>query len=263
MAPGSLGSAWKDRLPPLEGTHRLLTAIENEKNYATKESGPGAGRIFGAAGLEHHERYGSKPEHLFKISSKNHEHSSRNPYSQFRFAPSWEEVAAARKITRELTLPMCSPTSDGGACAIVASEDFVRAHGLEDRAVEVAGWGVATDSPLLYDSRSRIQLAGGDMAQRAGDIAYAKAKVGPNDIQVIELHDCFAPNELITYEALRLAPEGKAHLIVDNKDNTYGGKWVINPSGGLESKGHVSTRILPRCCSNTNLASPSVPLVSA
>lgn len=242
MAPGSLTSAWKDRVPPLEGTHRLLVQIEEEKNYPEKESGPGAGRIFGAAGLEHHEKYGSKPEHLYKISAKNHEHSSRNPYSQFRFTPSWQEVQNARKITRELTLPMCSPTSDGGAAAVIASEDFVRAHGLEDRAVEVAGFGVATDSAHLYDDKSRIQLAGADMAKRAADKAYDLAGIRPSDVQVIELHDCFAPNELITYEALGLAPEGKAHHIVDSGDNTYGGKWVINPSGGLESKGHVSLR---------------------
>ncbi|BEI99828.1 hypothetical protein CcaverHIS631_0408710 [Cutaneotrichosporon cavernicola] len=238
MAPGSLGSAYKDRLPPMEGTHRQLVEIENSKNYSTKETGPGAGRIFGAGGLEYCERYGAKQEHFYKIAAKNHLHSAKNPYSQFRFTPTWQEVGNARKITRELTLPMCSPTSDGGAAAVVASEAFVKANGLEDRAVEVAGWALTTDAPLLYDAKSRIELTGADMARRASKKAYAMAGIGPNDVQVIELHDCFAPNELLTYDALGLSKPGEAHHIVDRGDNTYGGKWVVNPSGGLESKGH-------------------------
>ncbi|BEJ15163.1 hypothetical protein CspHIS471_0409300 [Cutaneotrichosporon sp. HIS471] len=238
MAPGSLGSAYKDRLPPMEGTHRQLVEIENSKHYPTKESGPGAGRIFGAGGLEYCEKYGAKQEHFYKIAAKNHLHSAKNPYSQFRFTPTWQEVGNARKITRELTLPMCSPTSDGGAAAVVASEAFVKANGLEDRAVEVAGWALTTDAPLLYDAKSRIELTGADMARRASKKAYSMAGIGPNDVQVIELHDCFAPNELLTYDALGLSKTGEAHHIVDRGDNTYGGKWVVNPSGGLESKGH-------------------------
>ena len=238
MSPGSLKSHWDDRTPPLLGTHMQLTEIEESKQYFVKQKGPGAAIIFAAAGLEHQERYGSKPEHLFKISSKNHKHSAKNPYSQFRFTPSPEEVGAARKITRELTLPMCSPTSDGAACAIVVSEDFVKKYGLEDRAVEVAGVGVATDSPKLYETRSRIELAGTDMGRKAAAQAYKQAGITANDVQVLECHDCFAPNELITYEALGLCPEGKAHELVDAGDNTYGGKYVVNPSGGLESKGH-------------------------
>ncbi|CAK9780131.1 putative sterol carrier protein [Cutaneotrichosporon oleaginosum] len=238
MAPGSLGSAYKDRLSPTEGTNRQLVEIENSKNYATKESGPGAGRIFGAGGLEYCEKYGATQEHMYKISAKNHAHSAKNPYSQFRFTPTWEEVAKSRKITRELTLPMCSPTSDGGAAAVVASEAFVKKHGLEDRAVEVAGWALTTDAPMLYDAKSRIELTGADMARRAAKKAYAMAGVTPADIQVVELHDCFAPNELLTYDSLGLCKPGEAHKIVDAGDNTYGGKWVVNPSGGLESKGH-------------------------
>lgn len=238
MAAGSLGSAYKDRLPPMEGTHRALVEIENSKHYATKETGPGAGRIFGAGGLEYCEKYGATQTHMHKISSKNHKHSAKNPYSQFRFTPTPDEVAAARKITRELTLPMCSPTSDGGAAAVVASEAFVRKHNLQDRAVEVAGYAITTDSPMLYNAHSRIELTGADMARRASKKAYAQAGVTPDDIQVIELHDCFAPNELLTYDSLGLCKPGEAHHIVDRGDNTYGGKWVINPSGGLESKGH-------------------------
>ncbi len=136
---------------------------------------------------------------------------------------------------------MCSPTSDGGAAVIVASEAFVKKHGLEDRAIELAGMGVATDSVRLYNDRSRIELSGADMSRRAAQIAYKQAGVGPQDIQVLELHDCFAPNELVTYEALGLCKEGEAHKLVEQKLNTYNDAnkgWVVNPSGGLESKGH-------------------------
>lgn len=274
MAPGSLSSPWTDRPSPIQGTYMQVLQIEDEKSYPTPEKGPSAGRIFAAAGKEHGERYGSSQEHWAKISAKNHQHSVKNPYSQFRFAPTWQEVLKARPITRELTLPMCSPTSDGGAAAVVASEDFVKKHNLQDRAVEIVGQAVATDSKKLYEDHSRIELAGADMARQAVAKAYKQAGIGPNDVQVIELHDCFAPNELITYESLGLCKTGEAHKLVDNGDNTYGGKWVVNPSGGLESKGHVSVasartragcrRTLPLPTPHpTNTPSPSAPQASA
>ncbi|PWN40503.1 putative sterol carrier protein [Ceraceosorus guamensis] len=238
MAPGSLGSAWNDRAPPMEGTMSQLFEIEAEKEYKTDDFGPFAARIFGAAGQEYVEKYGATWDHIAAIAAKNHKHSVKNPYAQFRVSPSPQEVAKARKITREVTLPMCSPTSDGGAAAIVVSEDFIKKHNLQDRAIEIAGLGVSTDSPRLYEDRSRIELAGADMSRRAATIAYKQAGLTAKDIQVLELHDCFAPNELVTYPALGLCAENEAHKIVEAGDNTFGGKWVVNPSGGLESKGH-------------------------
>lgn len=255
MAPGSLTSAWNDRAPPMEGTMSQLFEIEGDKEYSVEDFGPFAARIFAAAGLEYGEKYGSKPEHIAKIAAKNHKHSVKNPYAQFRNAPSAEDIAKARKITRDVTLPMCSPTSDGGAAAILVSEEFIKKHNLQDRAIEISGLGVATDSVRLYEDHSRIELAGSDMSRRAAQIAYKQAGVGPQDIQVIELHDCFAPNELVTYDALGLCKEGEAHKIVDNGDNTYGGKWVINPSGGLESKGHVSIECVTKVFAKTLSAS--------
>ncbi|PWN52504.1 thiolase [Violaceomyces palustris] len=241
MAAGSLTSAFSDRAAPMEGTMAQLFEIEGEKEYEKEDFGPFAARIFGAAGLEYCEKYGATWDHIAEISAKNHLHSKNNPYAQFRNTPSAKEVLAARKITREVTLPMCSPTSDGGAAAVIASEAFVRKHKLEDRAIEIAGLGVATDSVKLYEDRSRIELAGADMSRRAAKKAYQQAGVGPKDVQVLELHDCFAPNELVTYPALGLCAEGEAHKLVEQKLNTYNKEnkgWVVNPSGGLESKGH-------------------------
>ncbi|CBQ72225.1 probable sterol carrier protein [Sporisorium reilianum SRZ2] len=241
MAPGSLSSAFTDRAAPMEGTMSQLFEIEGDKQYEVEDFGPFAARIFGAAGLEYCEKYGATWDHIAEIAAKNHAHSANNPYAQFRATPTKEQVAKARKITREVTLPMCSPTSDGGAAVIVASEAFVKKHGLEDRAIELAGMGVATDSVRLYEDRSRIELAGADMSRRAAQIAYKQAGIGPKDVQVLELHDCFAPNELVTYPALGLCAEGDAHKLVEQKLNTYndaGKGWVVNPSGGLESKGH-------------------------
>ncbi len=235
---GSLSSSFNDRAAPMEGTISQLFEIEGDKEYENDDFGPFAARIFGAAGLEYCEKYGATWDHIAQISAKNHKHAVKNPYAQFRNAPSAEEVAKARKITREVTLPMCSPTSDGGAAAIICSEAYVKKHGLEDRAVEIAGLGIATDSIKLYEERSRIELAGADMSRRAAAAAYKQAGIGPSDVQVLELHDCFAPNELVTYDALGLCPTGQGHKLVENGDNTYGGKWVVNPSGGLESKGH-------------------------
>ena len=241
MAPGSLSSAFSDRAAPMEGNMSQLFEIEGDKEYENEDFGPFAARIFGAAGLEYCEKYGATWDHIAEIAAKNHRHSVKNPYAQFRVSPSAADVLKARKITREVTLPMCSPTSDGGAAAIVASEEFVKKHGLEDRAIEIAGLGVATDSIRLYEDKSRIELAGADMSRRAAQQAYKQAGIGPQDVQVLELHDCFAPNELVTYPALGLCAEGEAHKLVEQKLNTYndsGKGWVVNPSGGLESKGH-------------------------
>lgn len=216
MAAGSLGSAWNDRAPPMEGTISQLFEIEGEKEYKEDDFGPFAARIFGAAGLEYCEKYGATVEHFAAISAKNHKHSVNNPYAQFRNAPSTAEVLKARKITRELTLPQCSPTSDGGAAAILCSEAFVKKHNLQNRAIELSGMGLATDSPKLYEDRSRIELAGADMTRRAAKAAYKQAGwyclekrreasvltplaspftflgISPSDIQVLECHDCFS-----------------------------------------------------------------------
>ncbi|KAG8518928.1 Non-specific lipid-transfer protein, partial [Galemys pyrenaicus] len=134
--------------------------------------------------------------------------------------------------------PVSSPTSDGAAAAVLASEAFVQKYGLQSKAVEILAQEMVTDFPSSFKENSVIKAVGYDMSKEAATKCYMKSGLKPTDIDVIELHDCFSPNELITYEALGLCPEGQGGKLVDRGDNTYGGKWVINPSGGLISKGH-------------------------
>lgn len=159
--------------------------------------------------------------------------------SQFRKAYTLDEVVNARKIYDFCGLLECSPTSDGSAAAILCSEKFLQSHPhLRDQAVEILGMELKTDFPSAFNEKSNIKMIGYDMVQKAAQDLFNKAKMTPNDVQVIECHDCFASNELISYEAIGLCPPGKAGELIDRGDNTYGGKWVINPSGGLISKGH-------------------------
>lgn len=195
-------------------------------------------QMFGNAGTEHMERYGSKPEHFAKIAYKNHKHSVNNPYAQFQDEYTIEQIKTAPQIFGPLTKLQCSPTSDGSAACVLASESFVLRHNLEAQAVEIVGLEMATDTASTFTEKSMIKLIGYDMSKIAAQKVFAQCVYKPTDVDVVELHDCFSTNELITYEALGLCDEGKAHELVDRGDNTYGGKYVINPSGGLISKGH-------------------------
>ncbi len=147
-------------------------------------------------------------------------------------------MLASKPIYGPLTKLQCSPTSDGSGAVIVASEDFVDRHGLAGQAVEIVGQAMVTDLPSTFEDRSAISLVGADMTRTAARFVYEQAGIGPADIDVIELHDCFSTNELLTYEALGLCAEGEGGKLVDADDTTYGGRWVVNPSGGLISKGH-------------------------
>jgi len=144
----------------------------------------------------------------------------------------------APMIHEPLTKLQCCPTSDGGAAAVLVSQDFLdaRPH-LKDRAILIAGQCLATDAPSLF-SKSAIDLMGIDMTKHARKVAMEEAGITPNDVQVCELHDCFSANEMIVIDALGLSEPGKAHELVRSGGITYGGKVVINPSGGLISKGH-------------------------
>jgi len=239
MKPGSLGTNFPDRPSPILLINQRSAELEDDIGA---NHGPGAPRIFDNGAQEYFMKHGGGVEHLAKIASKNHKHSVNNPYSQFRNGWSEEEVLKATKITRNLTKFMCSPTSDGAACCIVASEDFVHKHGLENQAIEIVAQELTTDGPTTFEGRSAMDVVGYQMTKVAADKVFATAGFAPgqgrDQVGVVELHDCFAANELITYPALGLCKEDEAHKMVERGDNTYGGKYVVNPSGGLEAKGH-------------------------
>jgi acetyl-CoA acetyltransferase len=197
--------------------------------------------MFGNAAREHMQAYGSSPEDFAWIGYKNHKHSVNNPYSQFRDEYTHQQVIDAPMIYEPLTKSQCSPTSDGAAAAILMSEDAVKKYGLEGQAVEIIGQAMATDLSSAFEGDKAdtcINAIGAEMCSKAANEAYQQAGAGPDDVQVIELHDCFSANEIITYEGLGLAKKGEGHKLVKDKATTYGGKWVVNPSGGLISKGH-------------------------
>ncbi|HYZ91115.1 MAG TPA: lipid-transfer protein [Actinomycetota bacterium] len=232
MQKGSLGATFSDRTNPMD---KHITAMIEKREFT---GAPPAPWMFGNAGRDHMERYGTKAEQFAWIGWKNHKHSVNNPYAQFQNEYSLQEILDAPMIYEPLTKLQCSPTSDGSAAAILCSEEFVRQNGLEGKAVEIVAQAMASDTQATYDGGDSIHLVGYDMSKTAADKVYAKAGLGPQDVDVIELHDCFSANELITYEALGLAEEGKAAQLVDDEATTYGGEWVVNPSGGLISKGH-------------------------
>lgn len=240
MKPGSLGTNFPDREPPTLIMNARSAEIEQE--WLGENYGPGAPRMFGNGAQEYFAKYGGNIEHLAKIASKNHKHSLNNPYSQFRDGWTVEQVMNAPRITNQLTKFMCSPTSDGAACCIVASEGFVHTHGLENQAIEIVAQALTTDSPITFEGRSAMDVVGYTMSKTCADKVFKEAGFaegeGRDQVGVIELHDCFAANELITYPALGLCAVDEAHKVVDRGDNTYGGKYVVNPSGGLEAKGH-------------------------
>ncbi|MFE3171221.1 lipid-transfer protein [Amycolatopsis sp. NPDC059090] len=230
MQPGSLGSTFDDREQPMANHMQALAEI-SEVLF------PPAPWMFGAAGREHMKEHGTTAEHFAQIGFKNHQHSVNNPYSQFRDEYTMDEILGSRMIYDPLTKLQCSPTSDGSGAAIVASEDFVDQHGLAGQAVEIVGQAMTTDFRSTFDGTAK-NIIGYDMNVQAARQVYAQAGLGAEDFQVIELHDCFSANELLLYEALGMCAPGEAGRLLDDNQTTYGGKWVVNPSGGLISKGH-------------------------
>ena len=232
MEKGSLGVKFNDRTNPMDQQFMLMNELRGVG------AAPIAPQFFGNAGREHMEKYGTTPEHFAKIGYKNHKHSVNNPYSQFQDEYSLEQIKAAPMVWEPLTKLQCCPTSDGAGAAILASEEFVKKHGLQKNAVEILGMAMTTYFTTTFSEKSSMKLVGYDMTKEAARRVYEQAGVGPENVDVVELHDCFSANELITYEALGLCPEGKAGEFIDSGANTYGGKVVVNPSGGLISKGH-------------------------
>lgn len=232
MKPGALSSVFQDRPSPFVEFGRVCDDIVGQPEI------PLALRYFGGAGLSHMQKYGTKLETFARIRAKASRHAKNNPLALFRQEVSVEDVMNAQAIwPGVMTRLMACPPTCGAAAALLVSESFAKAHGLRSD-VEIAAQAMTTDYPSTFEARDMMQVVGADMSRAAAEKVYERAGIGPQDVDVVELHDCFAQNELITYEALGLCPEGGAEGFVEAGDNTYGGRVVTNPSGGLLSKGH-------------------------
>jgi sterol carrier protein 2 len=192
--------------------------------------------MFGGAGREYRWRYGTKKETFGKVSEKARQHASRNPLAIFNEVLTLDEIMAAPEVFDPLTRYQCCPPTCGAAAAVLCSDEFAKKHGIE-RPVYIAAQAMTTDYASSFGD-SMIKMVGYDMAKNAVQKVYEKSGIGPEAIQVVELHDCFTSNEILTYEALGLCKEGEAEKFIWEGQNTYGGKYVTNPSGGLLSKGH-------------------------
>lgn len=231
MSPGALGAMYKDRPSPFE-------RFDKATNELVDSDLPLALRYFGGAGLAHMNEFGTKVETFAKIRAKASRHAANNPLALFRTVLTEDEVMNAPMMwPGVMTRLMACPPTCGAAAAIVCSANFAKLHGL-NRSVRIRAQAMTTDRPIAFESRDMREVVGFSMAQAAAQQVYEAGGVGPKDIDVVELHDCFAHNELISYEALGLCPVGGAEKFIVDGDNTYGGKVVTNPSGGLLSKGH-------------------------
>jgi sterol carrier protein 2 len=228
MRPGALDMLWQDRPTPFD---RFEDAARQGDSDA-----PFAARFFGGAGVAYAEKHGLERDTLARISVKARRHAANNPYAVFRDPITVDDVLNSPTIYGPLTRLQCCPPTCGAAAAVVCSEEYARSHGL-DASIRIRGQAMTTDLPSSFEG-DMTRLVGYDMTRLAADRVYATSGVSPEDIRVVELHDCFTANELITYEALRLTPEGTAAKFIADGDNTYGGRVVTNPSGGLLSKGH-------------------------
>ncbi len=232
MQPGALKGAYDDRPSPLS---RFASAMADKQGAPA--DAPRAAQFFGGAGRDYIAQYGIRPDTFGRISVKARQHAARNPLAVFRQTLTLDEVMAAPTVFDPLTRFQCCPPTCGAAAAVICSADFAKRHDL-DRRVVIAAQAMTTDTPSTFDSHDMRKLVGYDMAAAAARQVYEDAGIGPEALDVVELHDCFTANELITYEALGLTPEGTAERFIVDGDNTYGGRVVTNPSGGLLSKGH-------------------------
>ncbi|WOH38595.1 lipid-transfer protein [Thalassotalea fonticola] len=231
MQKGALGSHWDDRESPFDPMLNKLSEI------STAPEGPLALRMFGQAGSAYIEKYNANPNIFGKVSVKTRSHAVNNPYSLFANKLTLDEVMGSPIIFPPyLTRFMACPPTCGAAAVVVCSPAFAKKHGLTNANVEIVAQSIATDIADTWTDP--MKLIGSEMTAKAAKEVYELAGMGPEEAQVVELHDCFTPNEVITYEGLGLCDEGQAEQFICDNDNTYGGKFVVNPSGGLMSKGH-------------------------
>ncbi|MDP3424863.1 MAG: lipid-transfer protein [Burkholderiaceae bacterium] len=232
MKPGAIGAVFTDRPSPFDRFDATTDQLVGQGDI------PLALRYFGGAGLAHMQQYGTRLETFAQVRAKASRHAEHNPMALLRKVLTADDVMASPMVwPGVLTRLMACPPTCGAAAAIVCSERFARQHGLDD-SVRIVAQAMATDRPDTFESGDMRRLVGVGMAEAAAKQVYEQAGMGPQDVDVVELHDCFAQNELISYEALGLCPPGGAERFIEDGDNTYGGQVVTNPSGGLLSKGH-------------------------
>ncbi|MGW6461259.1 lipid-transfer protein [Streptomyces sp. NPDC055078] len=233
MQPGALMSKWTDRPIP---TGRHLEMLD--RRYGVDPNNPSyAMQFFGGAAREYCERYDVSPDFMASISVKSRRHAVNNPYAVFTQAVTEEEVLASPALYGGLTRLQACPPTCGAAAAIICSEEFARSRGLRAD-VAIAGQALVTDFPDVFEEPDMLKVVGADVSRQAALSVYEQASVDPADIPVVEVHDCFSINEVLTCEALQLVEEGQSEKFVRAGQNTYGGRVVVNPSGGLLSKGH-------------------------
>ncbi|MEV0093810.1 lipid-transfer protein [Streptomyces sp. NPDC050738] len=232
MPPGALGAKWSDRPNPLSDFDVTL-----REAFPVDDRLPLTPQYFAAAGVEYMEKYGMKAETFAKVSVKARSHAANNPYAVFRDPITEQQVLESPHMSGPLTRLQCCPPTCGAAAAVVCSEEFARAHGLRTD-VAIKAQTLLSDTGGLFEKTSPMSLVGSDVTRAAAHEVYEQAGVDPRDIKVVELHDCFTVNEVLTYEGLGLCDEGGAEEFILSGDNTYGGRVVTNPSGGLLSKGH-------------------------
>lgn len=218
-----------------------LAEIKARLQKSAAESGGSAGAsgagekrsmfmdIYASSARAHMKKYGTTPIQFARISAKNSFHGSLNPRAQFREELTPEDVMNAPMIAEPLTRPMCSPIGDGGAAVVIVSEKKAREMGIQNP--------VRVVSSVLHSGWDREPGEGGTV-ELCSQEAYAEAGVGPNDLDVIELHDASAPAELTAYESLGLCPEGEGGVLIDSGETRLGGRLPVNTSGGLLRKGH-------------------------
>jgi acetyl-CoA acetyltransferase len=232
MRPGALGDIYTDRPSPFGEFDKNCEQLLGSSDI------PLALRYFGGAGKSHMEKYGTTMEDFAKIRAKASRHASNNPLALFKKEMSEQEILDSPPMwPGVMTRLMACPPTCGGAAAVLVSEDFAKKNNI-DTTVKILSQAMTTDYESTFAENDMMQLVGYDMSKEAARIVCESSGIDVNDIDVVELHDCFAHNELITYEALGLCGEGKAQQFISDGDNTYGGKFVTNPSGGLLSKGH-------------------------
>jgi len=232
MRPGALGAVFDDRPSPFERFDKACAELVGHDEI------PLALRYFGGAGLAHMQQYGTQLSTFAKVRAKASRHAANNPLALLRRVVTEEEVMNAPVMwPGVMTRLMACPPTCGAAAAIICSNEFAERHGLA-RSVRIRAQAMTTDRAPTFEARDMREVVGFGMAQAAARQVYEAAGIGPEDLDVVELHDCFAQNELISYEALGLCGPGGAEQFICDGDNSYGGKVVTNPSGGLLSKGH-------------------------